>query len=69
MKKTLTILVLLVVAFFAQAQTDNFSLLLEQKAGDNELVNKLETFKQGGIEKKLILEDIKPEQENKAETS
>jgi murein DD-endopeptidase / murein LD-carboxypeptidase len=62
MKKALSILALLVITFFAQAQTDNFSLLLEQKAGDNELVGKLETFKQGGIEKDLILDDIQPEQ-------
>ena len=62
MKKTLTLLVLLTITFFAQAQTDNFQLLLEQKSEDSELVTKLNTFKQGGIEKKLSLESITPEQ-------
>ncbi|MBN2892987.1 MAG: C40 family peptidase [Bacteroidales bacterium] len=61
MKKFSLLLLVLLVAFIAKSQ-DNFTVLLEQKSDDRELVKKLETFKENGIELDLDVDGIKYQQ-------
>jgi len=63
MKKILVILIFVTFAssIFAQT-TDNFSVLLNQKASDTELVTKLENFRASGIENDLQLDSVSIEQ-------
>ena len=62
MKKITVILILLIASIFTTAQTDNFSLLLQQKSSDSVLVQKLKAFSQNGIELSLNLDSISPQQ-------
>lgn len=59
MKKLVILSLMMILGLLSFSQNDdNFSILLSQKSDDANLVSKLEAFRDAGIEKDLILDDV-----------
>jgi len=61
MKKIILITILQIFIFQLIAQTDNFSIVIENNNTDTVLVAKLNNFRANGIQKQLELDSISPD--------